>query len=151
MLFKCTSQTTKIDVWSAGIILLTILSHRFPFFNSADDVDAMIEIASIFGKRRMQHCALLHGEIFDSTIPTIGEKGFPFEKLIRWATCRTNEREWQLSWGERLAIKFLERCMELDPRKRISAREALEHEFLAEETNLVEEDEEMDDELDVIG
>ena len=151
VLFKCTSQTTKIDVWSAGVILLTMLSHRFPFFNSADDVDAMVEVASIFGKRRMQACALLHGEIFDSTIPTIGERGFPFEKLIRWSTCRTNEREYELSAGEKLTIKFLERCMELDPKKRISAREALEHEFLAEETNLLaDEDEEMEDELDVI-
>ncbi len=29
VLFKCTEQTTKTDVWSVGVILLTILSRRF--------------------------------------------------------------------------------------------------------------------------
>ncbi|EHK97799.1 putative Cell cycle serine/threonine-protein kinase hsk1 [Glarea lozoyensis 74030] len=57
VLFKCTEQTTKIDIWSAGVILLTILSRRFPFFNSADDVEAMIEIATIYGNKRMRNSA----------------------------------------------------------------------------------------------
>ena len=122
-----------------------MLSQRFPFFNSTDDIDAMIEIASIFGKRRMVACALLHGEIFECSIPSIGEKGFPFEKLILWSTCRTNDGDLELSAGELLAIRFLERCMELDPKKRMSAKEALEHEFL---TTVIGEDE--DDEMDVI-
>ena len=52
----------EIDIWSAGVILLTILSRRFPFFNSSEDVDAMIEIATIFGKQRMKQCAALHGK-----------------------------------------------------------------------------------------
>ncbi|EAA62990.1 hypothetical protein AN3450.2 [Aspergillus nidulans FGSC A4] len=74
VLFKCTSQTTKIDMWSAGVILLTLLGRRFPFFNSADDVDALIEMASIFGTRRMKNAAAMHGQIFETNIPTIGEK-----------------------------------------------------------------------------
>ena len=150
VLFKCTSQTAKIDVWSSGVMLLTILAQRFPFFNSTDDIDALIEMASIFGKRRMTACALLHGAVFECTIPSVGEKGFPFEKLILWSTCRVNDAEREngagkerssrdatgldagLYEGERDAIRFLERCMDLDPRKRISAKEALEHPFLAE-------------------
>ena len=145
MLLKCTSQTTKIDVWSAGVILLTILSQRFPFFNSADDVEAMIEIASIFGQRRMRACALIHGAVFDCNIPTVGEKGYPLEKLVVWATCRANDPggDTELDPGEKAAIKFLERCLELDPRKRISAEEALEHSFL-KESGETEEADEMD-------
>jgi cell division control protein 7 len=125
VLFKCNSQTTKIDVWSAGVILLTIMARRFPFFNSTDDVDAMIEIATIFGRKRMKHCALLHGTVFDCTLETIGEKGHPLEKLIVWSQCAQ-----KLSDEEKEAVGFLERCMELDPRKRLSASEALAHPFL---------------------
>ncbi|MCJ1382206.1 hypothetical protein MMC17_005318 [Xylographa soralifera] len=149
VLLKCTSQTTKIDIWSAGVILLTILSQRFPFFNSTDDIEAMIEIASIFGQRRMKACAMLHGNVFECTIPTVGEKGYPLEKLIVWATCRVNETggETQLDIGEKAAIKFLERCLELDPKKRISAEEALQHEFLKEQ----DPSEEGEDELDMVG
>ncbi|KAI0018898.1 protein kinase-like protein [Xylariomycetidae sp. FL0641] len=134
VLFKCTEQTTKIDVWSAGIILLTILCKRFPFFNSADDVEAMIEIATIFGTKRMKQTAQLHGCMFDTTIPTIGGQGYSLEKIMLWSTCRSDPgkdgKSNALTDDERGAIEFLNRCMELDPTKRISAEEALRHDFL---------------------
>ena len=134
VLLKCTEQTTKIDIWSAGVMLLTILSRRFPFFNSADDVEAMIEIATIFGKARMKQCAYLHGAVFATDIPTIGQGGFTLEKIILWSTCRNDggkdAEELPLTEEELLALRFLERCLDLDPKKRISAKEALEHEFL---------------------
>ncbi|CAG9973320.1 unnamed protein product [Clonostachys byssicola] len=128
VLFKCTEQTTAIDIWSAGVILLTILSKRFPFFNSADDVEAMIEIATIYGARRMKVAGLLHGCVFDTTIPTVGQQGFTLEKIILWSTCRGEDKP--LTADEKLAVKFMERCMDLDPSRRITAEEALEHEFL---------------------
>ncbi|KAH7122943.1 serine/threonine protein kinase Hsk1 [Dactylonectria macrodidyma] len=128
VLFKCTEQTTSIDIWSAGVILLTIMSKRFPFFNSADDVEAMIEIATIFGTKRMKAAALLHGCAFETSIPTVGQQGFSMEKIILWSTCRTDDKP--LTPDEKLAVRFLERCMELDPSRRITAEQALEHEFL---------------------
>ncbi|PYH41137.1 serine/threonine protein kinase CDC7 [Aspergillus saccharolyticus JOP 1030-1] len=127
VLFKCTSQTTKIDMWSAGVILLTLLGRRFPFFNSADDVDAMIEMASIFGTRRMKHAAAMHGQIFETNIPTIGEKGYSWEKLVKWASCVE-----ELTESEKQATRLLAGLMELDPYKRLSAKEALQHEFFAD-------------------
>ncbi|KJZ73452.1 hypothetical protein HIM_07246 [Hirsutella minnesotensis 3608] len=128
VLFKCTEQTTAIDIWSVGVILLTILSKRFPFFNSADDVEAMIEIATIFGSKRMKAAGLLHGCVFETSIPTVGQQGFTMEKIILWSTCRTDDKP--LTADEKLAVRFLERCMELDPSRRITAEQALEHEFL---------------------
>lgn len=128
VLFKCTEQTTKIDIWSAGVILLTILSKRFPFFNSADDVEAMIEIATIFGVKRMRQAGQLHGCMFETSIPTIGMQGFSFERIILWSTCRdTNVK---MPEDEKLAVEFLGRCMDLDPARRISAEDALNHPFL---------------------
>lgn len=131
----------EIDIWSAGVVLLIMLSKRFPFFNSADDVDATIEITTIFGKARMRSCALLHGAIFETNIPTIGEKGFTLEKIIMWATNRIaggsgrererdEFREANMPEDEKLACEFLSRCLELDPEKRLSAEEALQHDFL---------------------
>ena len=131
VLFKCTAQTTKIDIWSTGVILLTLLAKRFPFFNSADDVDAMIEMASIFGRRRMQATAAMHGQVFETNIETIGEKGFTFEKLILWAACREKQGQ-ELRVGELQAVSLLMGLMELDPSKRFSAKEALAHEFFTD-------------------
>lgn len=128
VLFKCTEQGTAIDIWSAGVILLTILSKRFPFFNSADDVEAMIEIATIFGSKRMKAAGIQHGCVFETSIPTVGQQGFTMEKIILWSTCRTDDKP--LTPDEKLAVRFLERCMDLDASKRITAEEALGHEFL---------------------
>lgn len=61
VLLKCTNQSTKIDIWSAGIIGLSLLSRKFPLFNSPDDIDAIIEIILIFGAEKFQKCAELHG------------------------------------------------------------------------------------------
>ena len=114
-------------MWSAGVILLTLLGRRFPFFNSADDVDAMIEMASIFGTRRMKAAAVLHGQIFETNIPTIGEKGYGWEKLVKWASCVE-----ELTESEKQATRLLAGLMELDPHKRFSAKEALQHEFFTD-------------------
>ncbi|EGX96495.1 cell cycle protein kinase, putative [Cordyceps militaris CM01] len=147
VLFKCSEQTTSIDIWSAGVILLTILSKRFPFFNSADDVEAMIEIATIFGYKRMKAAGLLHGCVFETTIPTVGQQGFTMEKIILWSTCRTDGKP--LTDEERLAVRFLERCMELDPNRRMTAEEALDHELLRIDQP-PEDDLVGDDEMDML-
>lgn len=88
----------------------------------------------------MRHCAALHGAVFDSTLPTVGEKGFSLEKIVLWSTGRTEKRRKEgeaeaaetatMGEEERGAVRFLERLMDLDPTRRISAEEALGHEFL---------------------
>ncbi|MBE3046659.1 protein kinase [Candidatus Bathyarchaeota archaeon] len=157
VLFKCTEQTTKIDVWSVGVILLTILSRRFPFFNSADDVEALVEIATIFGTKKMKAAGLLHGCVVETTIPTVGLHGFPLEKIVLWSTCRSDGGRGSGSGGqplndeERLAVEFLNRCMDLDPSKRIGAAEALEHDFLKlPEEGMPDYENDVDDEMDFV-
>jgi cell division control protein 7 len=119
-------------MWSVGVILLTLLGRRFPFFNSADDVDALIEMASIFGTRRMKNAAAMHGQIFETNIPTIGEKGYSWEKLVKWSSCVE-----ELTESEKQATRLLTGLMELDPSKRLSAKDALQHEFF---TNPIDHD-----------
>lgn len=132
VLLKCTRQTCLIDNWSCGVILLTFLSKRFPFFHSADDIDAFIELCTIFGKRRMKETALLHGQVLQTNIPTIGDSGHAWEKVLLWCTGRNKKDGAGLSGEEQEAVEFMKCCLELDPAKRITAEEALEHPFLAD-------------------
>ncbi|KAL1958456.1 hypothetical protein VTO42DRAFT_4320 [Malbranchea cinnamomea] len=127
VLFKCTSQTTKIDIWSAGVILLTFLGRRFPFFHSMDDVEALIEMSSIFGTRRMKQAAALHGQVFETTIPTIGEKGYSWERIVKWSSYVD-----ELTGAEQQGIRLLGHLLELDPSKRFTAKDALRHEFFTD-------------------
>lgn len=76
VLFKCTNQTSKIDLWSAGIIGLSLLARKFPLFNSPDDIDALIEILIVFGVEKMQKCAELHGCGLEINAPLVQKTTF---------------------------------------------------------------------------
>ncbi|CAN6671941.1 hypothetical protein TRVA0_045S00716 [Trichomonascus vanleenenianus] len=145
VLFKCQSQTMKIDVWSAGVVLLTFLAKRYPFFNSNDDGEALLEIATIFGKSRMARCALLHGSVFETNIASITSEPIPLDKLIYY--CHKTKKDpasarkkpaWTADDG--LAIDLLRHCMNLDFRARYSADEALKHPFFTYYYNPDEKD-----------
>jgi len=119
-----------------GVILLTILAQRFPFFNSADDIEAMVEIATIFGKQKMKQCAMLHGSVLDCTLPTVGMSGFGLAQIVQWSTSATRPDDGEhLEPEVREAVKFLEMCLELNPQKRISAKAALASDFLADDVS----------------
>lgn len=51
-----------IDVWSAGMILLFFLTGKFPIFQSQDDMEALVEIATIIGYKQMEKVATLHSQ-----------------------------------------------------------------------------------------
>lgn len=54
-------SSQAIDVWSAGIIFLCFLTGKFPIFQSNDDIEALMEIASILGMKNIERAATLHG------------------------------------------------------------------------------------------
>ncbi|KAK9460036.1 kinase-like domain-containing protein [Lipomyces oligophaga] len=139
VLLKCMNQTTKIDIWSVGVIILCFLSKRFPFFQSSDDIDAMIEIGTMAGRHKMSSCARLHGALFDTNISTISEHGIRYEDIVAWALTtedfdpnRVDEVRDMMQEDDdyRHAFSLLKKCLDLDFRKRISAADALRHPFL---------------------
>ena len=42
-------QTSAIDIWSAGVILLSLFSGYYPFFKPKSDISASAELISVFG------------------------------------------------------------------------------------------------------
>jgi cell division control protein 7 len=63
VLLKYPHQTTAVDMWSAGVILLCLLSKRYPFFKAHDDMSAMAQIVGLFGSSECQKAAKSYGEI----------------------------------------------------------------------------------------
>ena len=81
----------------------------------------------------MRACAILHGTIFECTVPTVGEKGHSLEHLVQWSISNVRpEDEDVLDPELKGIIKFLGMLLELDSRKRVSARGALVSDFLKE-------------------
>ncbi|XP_017286212.1 cell division cycle 7-related protein kinase isoform X2 [Kryptolebias marmoratus] len=62
ILTKCPNQGTAIDVWSAGVILLSLLSGRYPFFKASDDLIALTQIMTIRGSRETIRAAKTYGK-----------------------------------------------------------------------------------------
>ncbi|KAF4076322.1 hypothetical protein AMELA_G00212950 [Ameiurus melas] len=62
VLTKCPDQGTAIDVWSAGVVLLSLLSGRYPFFKANDDLMALTQIMTILGSRETIQAAKKFGK-----------------------------------------------------------------------------------------
>ncbi|XP_053102501.1 cell division cycle 7-related protein kinase [Hemicordylus capensis] len=62
VLTKCPTQTTAIDIWSAGIVFLSLLSGRYPFYKASDDLTALAQIMTIRGSRETIQAAKTFGK-----------------------------------------------------------------------------------------
>ncbi|PSR80981.1 hypothetical protein PHLCEN_2v6571 [Hermanssonia centrifuga] len=82
VLLKCGEQSGAIDVWSAGMIFLFFLTRKFPLFQSSDDVEALMEIAAIIGKRKMEKTATLHSRTFITNIPSLSQEGVSWREFV---------------------------------------------------------------------
>ncbi|KAA8906496.1 hypothetical protein TRICI_005161 [Trichomonascus ciferrii] len=133
VLLKCGSQTTKLDIWAAGVVLLCFLSKRFPFFESSDDPEALVELGVIFGRRNLQRVSFLHGAVYETNIPSIHDKPLSFEKVIRACTSTWNGAQYEettpITTEHRKAIDLLAHLLTLDYRRRYTATQALQHSF----------------------
>ncbi|THH11081.1 hypothetical protein EW146_g8169 [Bondarzewia mesenterica] len=82
VLLKCGEQSGAIDVWAAGMILLFFLTGKFPLLQSADDMEALMEIACIIGRRKMEKIATLHSRTFATNIPSITQDGISWREFV---------------------------------------------------------------------
>lgn len=125
VLFKVPEQTIKIDMWSTGVILLILLTKQYPFFFSLDDIDALVEIGTIFGHAEMKVAARFYGRIWKSNIPTIPNERISFETIIKKLNPEMADAI--------EAIDLLYVLMEVKDERRLNAEAALDHPFLMRE------------------
>ena len=61
VLLKHPNQTTAIDIWAVGVIMISILSRSYPFFRAPDDMTALAELTVVFGTQRVKELAKKFG------------------------------------------------------------------------------------------
>ena len=59
----CNDDDVAVDIWSVGVIFLSLLSGRYPFFKSIDDNMAIMQLISLFGVEMVQRAAQKYGII----------------------------------------------------------------------------------------
>ncbi|KAK8875747.1 Cell division control protein 7 [Tritrichomonas musculus] len=118
------NQTPKIDIWSAGVILLSMLTQRYPFFKSPDDLTALSEIAVIIGTDRLKEAAHECG------------RRIKFPKHIEGHNLRDLCHQLNAYVDnfnvDEYVYDLLEKMLEPLPSKRLTADQCLEHPFFAD-------------------
>ncbi|KAI9257936.1 kinase-like domain-containing protein [Phascolomyces articulosus] len=121
-------QTGAIDVWSAGVILLSVITGRYPFFLAGDDADAIIELVGVFGLDKIKNLAQMKKLNMITNLP-LPERTPSLEML-----CKRLNGETLKSWGDHdfnEAMSLLKNCLMIDSNERITAKQALDHPFLS--------------------
>lgn len=128
VLFRSLHQGPKADIWSAGVTLLYLMIGRTPF--AGDTEQNIKEIAKLRGSEDLWEVAKLHNH----------ESVFPMDLLDVKYLSPINIREWCarntrrpdfLRAIPRSLFDLVDKCLTVNPRQRISAEEALSHEFFA--------------------
>lgn len=124
VLFKHGMQSRAIDIWSVGVIFLCLLTQRYPFFNSPDDQDALVEIACIVGTNSLEKVASLCDRTWKHSLPDVPTEHAGFEAIVKSLNPELAER---LPCE---AYDFAYKLMAPNWFERLTAEEALRHPFL---------------------
>ncbi|XP_012934780.1 cell division cycle 7-related protein kinase [Aplysia californica] len=143
VLMKSPDQSTAVDIWSAGVIFLSILSGRYPFFRAQDDMGYLAQIVSLLGTEACVQAASSFGKLLtlSEQTPTVDLRS----ACLKLRGVQTSSRaassgshvtsEVRDSWAVISDTPFdlLEKMLDPNPSSRISAKDALQHPFFAEE------------------
>lgn len=107
------------DIWAAGCVMAE-MTDSYPLFPGTSNIDMFHQIQKVLGPLPDDHLALFEiNKRYESYV-------FP---VIAQTTSLSKKYSNKL---DTMAIDFLERCLEVDPAKRITTTEALEHPFLSD-------------------
>ncbi|KAJ3397382.1 hypothetical protein HDU92_008373 [Lobulomyces angularis] len=124
VLFKVPNQKRALDMWSVGVCFASLISGRYPFFQSNDDMEALLEIGHIYGLKEMKKVARLCGRTYETNIPSsLRLDSLSWERIIE--KFRAGREQFPKE-----GIELLKQLLTLSYKKRITAKEALNHEFL---------------------
>ncbi|XP_008459796.2 uncharacterized protein LOC103498819 isoform X2 [Cucumis melo] len=126
VLLRSLHQGPQVDVWSAGVTLLYLMVGRSPF--TGDPEQNIKDIAKLRGSEDLWEVAKLHdresafpGELFNI-------KSFPPMDLQSWVKAHTKRPDF-VKLIPRSLFDLVDKCLTVNPRQRITADEALKHEF----------------------
>ncbi|CAL5429594.1 unnamed protein product [Camellia sinensis] len=126
VLFRSPHQAAKVDIWSAGVTLLYLMIGRTPF--TGEPEQNIKEIAKLRGNEDLWEVAKLHNCESSFPLDLYDVKFLPSMKLRDWCKQNTKRPEF-FEVIPRSLFDLVEKCLTVNPRLRISAEEALRHEF----------------------
>eukprot|EP00126_Sphaerothecum_destruens_P003572 Sdes_comp17334_c0_seq1m6537 len=122
-------QTSAIDVWSAGVIFLSILSLKYPFFDPPNDMMALYELILLYGTDEFCLVAQACGKElkFGPHLPRCPK--YSWSEICHSVASLTSNPSQEVTFPQE-AYDLLNECLCVHPKQRITAAAALQHPFL---------------------
>ncbi|XP_073130581.1 uncharacterized protein [Henckelia pumila] len=128
VLLRSPHQGPKVDIWSAGVTLIYLMIGRTPFVGDPDQ--NIKEIAKLRGSEDLWEVAKLHNQESSFSTDLLDAKYMLPVKLLDWCVQNTRRPQFLENIPKSL-LDLVDKCLTVNPRLRISAEEALKHEFFA--------------------
>lgn len=130
VLMRSTNQSCAMDMWAAGMILLSIMVHKHPIFSPADDFDALKDLADLIGTKPLEAAGRsLSTHFLTLALPNhcLDRKvKFPYPvKAKSWKEACLELAKDKLSLWPDSMYELVEQCLAVDPCQRITAENAL--------------------------
>lgn len=119
ILLGCKTYALPVDIWSVGTIFAEMVTKR-PLFPGDSEVDELFKIFRVLGTPN------------EEVWPGVTSLQDWNEDFPVWPALMLNRFVPGLSES---GVDLLEQLMQIDPRRRISAQDALDHPFLADMAN----------------
>ncbi|KAJ9122174.1 Glycogen synthase kinase 1 [Naganishia onofrii] len=116
LIFGATNYTTNIDIWSTGCVMAELMLGQ-PLFPGESGIDQLVEIIKVLGTPSREQIKTMNPNYMEHKFPQI--KPHPFSKVFRPRTPLD-------------AIALITTLLEYTPTARLTAPEALCHEFFDE-------------------
>ncbi|KAK1305922.1 hypothetical protein QJS10_CPA10g00996 [Acorus calamus] len=126
VLFRSPHQGCKVDIWSAGVSLLYLILGKTAFFG--DPEQNIKEIAKLRGSEDLWEVAKIHSRESSFPMDLLDIRSLQTMELREWCELNTKRLEFLEMIPESL-FDLIDRCLVVNPRLRITAEEALMHEF----------------------
>ncbi|KAM1990039.1 hypothetical protein ACFX15_031336 [Malus domestica] len=128
VLLRSPFQGPKLDIWSAGVTLLYFMIGRTPF--GGDPEQNIKDIAKLRGSEDLWEVAKLHDRELSFPAGLYCTESLPSINLQDWCRRSTKRPDFFNEIPGPL-FDLVDKCLAVNPRVRISAEEALRHEFFA--------------------
>uniref|UniRef100_A0A1I8AKS4 non-specific serine/threonine protein kinase n=1 Tax=Steinernema glaseri TaxID=37863 RepID=A0A1I8AKS4_9BILA len=84
VILRSTNQTCAIDIWSAGMVFLSMCARKHPIMRPIDEQDAIVQMAMIFGSEEMTQLAKKCNHELQIDMRTVTRYGFDLVKFARY-------------------------------------------------------------------